>query len=45
MTSEQFEEYWDGAMFMTERAGGSDVGATETVARHLVGEKGLLNGF
>ena len=45
MTSEEFEHYWDGAMFMTERAGGSDVGATETVARHLEGEKWILNGF
>jgi acyl-CoA dehydrogenase len=45
MTSEDFDDYWDGAMFMTERAGGSDVGATETVARHLEGERWLLNGF
>ncbi len=45
LTSEKFEEYWDGAMFMTERAGGSDVGATETVATHLEGERWLLNGF
>jgi acyl-CoA dehydrogenase len=45
MTSENFEEFWDGAMFMTERAGGSDVGATETVATHLDGERWLLNGF
>ncbi len=45
MTSENFDDYWDGAMFMTERAGGSDVGATETVATHLEGERWLLNGF
>lgn len=36
---------WEGAMFLTEKAGGSDVGATETVARQvndhyaLTGEK------
>lgn len=45
MYSEDFDDYWDGAMFMTERAGGSDVGATETVATHLEGERWLLNGF
>jgi alkylation response protein AidB-like acyl-CoA dehydrogenase len=29
---------WKGTQFMTERAGGSDVGAIETVARHVDGE-------
>ncbi|SIN96752.1 Acyl-CoA dehydrogenase [Bradyrhizobium erythrophlei] len=29
---------WKGTQFMTERAGGSDVGAIETVARHEDGE-------
>lgn len=40
------EALWEGAMYLTERAGGSDVGATETVARQdadgtwrLYGEK------
>jgi alkylation response protein AidB-like acyl-CoA dehydrogenase len=36
---------WDGAMLMTERAGGSDVGATETVATQLEGARYLLNGL
>lgn len=40
------DDLWEGAMFLTERAGGSDVGATDTVARQdadgawrLFGEK------
>lgn len=45
MVSESFEDFWDGAMFMTETAGGSDVGATETTARHVEGEIWSLNGF
>lgn len=32
-----FDRGWDGSMYMTERAGGSDVGATETVAREQDG--------
>jgi len=34
---------WQGAMFLTEKAGGSDVGAAETVARRD-GERWLLDG-
>ena len=33
LVSTRMEDLWEGAMFLTERAGGSDVGATETVAR------------
>jgi alkylation response protein AidB-like acyl-CoA dehydrogenase len=34
LTSTDMDTLLQGAMFMTEKAGGSDVGATETVARH-----------
>jgi len=33
LTSDDPEEYVEGAMFLTEKQGGSDVGANETVAR------------
>lgn len=33
LTSRNLDFLWEGAMFLTEKAGGSDVGATETVAR------------
>src|SRR4051794_184989 len=45
MLSGEFATQWKGTQFMTERAGGSDVGAIETVARQedgvwrLTGEK------
>src|ERR1700716_2340147 len=45
MLSGELAELWKGTQFMTERAGGSDVGAIETVARlqdgvwRLTGEK------
>ncbi len=39
-----FDQGYDGAMFMTEREGGSDVGATETTAR-FDGKVWRLNGF
>jgi alkylation response protein AidB-like acyl-CoA dehydrogenase len=45
MLSEELATLWKGTQFMTERAGGSDVGAIETVARlqdgvwRLTGEK------
>ncbi len=45
MLSDNMETLWKGTQFMTEKAGGSDVGAVETVARqidgqwHLFGEK------
>ena len=32
LTTQVFDELWQGAMFMTEQAGGSDVGATATRA-------------
>lgn len=41
-----YEEYWDGAMFLTERDGGSDLGgATKTRATHVEGDLWVLNGF
>jgi alkylation response protein AidB-like acyl-CoA dehydrogenase len=39
-----FDRGWDGSMYLTERAGGSDLGATETVARQ-VGGVWKLDGF
>lgn len=38
------ESLWTGAMFLTERAGGSDVGANETVARKADDGSWLLTG-
>jgi acyl-CoA dehydrogenase len=38
MLSADVGSMWKGTQFMTERAGGSDVGAIETVARHEEGE-------
>lgn len=32
LTAERFEDAWDGAMFMTERTGGSDLGTLTTTA-------------
>lgn len=41
-----YEDYWDGAMFLTERDGGSDLGgATKTMATHVEGDLWVLNGF
>ncbi len=41
-----YDDYWDGAMFLTERDGGSDLGAsTKTTATHVEGDLWLLNGF
>ncbi len=37
-------ERWTGAMFVTERAGGSDVGANETIARRGTDGKWRLSG-
>ncbi|WP_103017982.1 acyl-CoA dehydrogenase family protein [Alicycliphilus denitrificans] len=45
MLAEKLEDLWKGTQFMTEKAGGSDVGQVETTARlidgqwHLFGEK------
>src|SRR5205814_8234823 len=41
LASTDLDTLWTGGMFLTERAGGSDVGANETVARggRLNGEK------
>jgi len=38
MLSADVATFWKGTQFMTERAGGSDVGAIETVARYEDGE-------
>ena len=38
MLAEDPADLWKGAQFITERAGGSDVGALETLARHERGE-------
>jgi len=44
--TENYDEYWDGAMFLTERDGGSDLGAaTKTTATHVDGDLWVLNGF
>lgn len=43
LQSPTFEGSWDGAMFMTEIRGGSDLGSSETVARRD-GDRWLLNG-
>lgn len=37
-------DYLRGAMLLTERYGGSDVGANETVARHVEGKRWALTG-
>ena len=39
-----FDDGWDGAMFMTELRGGSDLGTTETTARQKDERTWLLNG-
>ncbi len=44
LLSPSFSEAWDGAMFMTEIEGGSDLARTATVARHVEGDLWLLNG-
>jgi alkylation response protein AidB-like acyl-CoA dehydrogenase len=43
LQAEDFDEAWDGAMFLTERTGGSDLGTLTTVARPD-GERWILNG-
>ncbi len=44
LLSPTFEGAWDGAMFMTEIEGGSDLSRIATTARHLEGDMWLLNG-
>jgi alkylation response protein AidB-like acyl-CoA dehydrogenase len=43
LTSMRFDDLWDGAMFMTERSGGSDLSGTATIA-HKRGETWELEG-
>jgi acyl-CoA dehydrogenase len=46
LRASDYEEFWDGAMFLTERDGGSDLGsATKTTAIHVDGDLWVLNGF
>ena len=44
LTSQDMDVHAQGAMFMTEQAAGSDVGATATVARHVTGGGGNGDG-
>ncbi|MEW6277243.1 MAG: acyl-CoA dehydrogenase family protein [Candidatus Eremiobacterota bacterium] len=44
LTSRDPDTLWEGAMFLTEKAGGSDVGATETVAHPQSGDRYALSG-
>ncbi len=43
LTADSYDDAWEGAMFMTERTGGSDLSTITTVARQD-GERWLLNG-
>jgi alkylation response protein AidB-like acyl-CoA dehydrogenase len=43
LTAEDFDDAWDGAMFMTEKTGGSDLSTLTTVARQE-GDRWILNG-
>jgi alkylation response protein AidB-like acyl-CoA dehydrogenase len=46
LRAKRWEDFWDGAMFLTEREGGSDLGgATKTAATHVDGDLWVLNGF
>ncbi len=44
LTAPRFEDAWDGAMFLTERLGGSDLSTITTTARQD-GDRWVLNGF
>ena len=44
LTAERFDDAWDGAMFMTERTGGSDLSTLTTSARQRDG-RWYLDGF
>lgn len=44
LTCNDFDAGWDGSMYLTEKAGGSDLGRTETVATQVDGVW-KLNGF
>jgi acyl-CoA dehydrogenase len=43
LTAEDFDDAWDGAMFMTEKTGGSDLATLTTVGRQD-GDRWFLNG-
>ncbi len=38
VAAQSYDDLWEGAMFLTEKAGGSDVGAVETTAKLVDGE-------
>lgn len=42
--TENFEDFWTGCMFLTEKSGGSDVGRNLVTATHIDGDQYLLNG-
>ena len=42
--TDRVEELYTGAMYLTEKTGGSDVGASITTATHVTGKNYLLNG-
>jgi len=44
LTAREYDDLAEGAMFLTEKQGGSDVGATETVAEHVSGDVHELTG-
>lgn len=44
LTARSGEDLYTGAMFLTEKAGGSDVGRNLTTAEHLEDDRYLLNG-
>jgi alkylation response protein AidB-like acyl-CoA dehydrogenase len=43
LTAEHYDDAWDGAMFMTEKTGGSDLATLTTTARRD-GDRWILNG-
>jgi alkylation response protein AidB-like acyl-CoA dehydrogenase len=45
LASDDVSTLWTGGMFLTERAGGSDVGANETIARRGSNGPSLLSGL
>jgi len=45
LTASDLGDLWQGAMFLTERSGGSDVGATETVACPVPAGEALPDGL
>jgi len=44
LTARNLSSLWEGAMFLTEKSAGSDVGACQTVAKPLEGSSYALSG-